>query len=148
MIITVAPRVILASTSSSQTVIENNTISLNCQIASDPKPIFTWYKNGNEISRSTYMSISSHSSRIMLHNVSTADAGNYTCFSRNMVGNTTTNPMSIKVYSKSANTSILFLYWFIPWNWFTFSLMIYPNNWYFYSSSNCYSIYIATTWLR
>ena len=47
--------------------------------------------------------MSSHSSRIMLHNVSTADAGNYTCFSQNIVGNITTNPITVTIYSKSFN---------------------------------------------
>ena len=100
---TVAPRTVLASTSSSRTVVENNTISLNCQVTSNPMPTFIWYKNEIEINRSTYISMSSHSSRIMLHNVSTADAGNYTCFSQNILGNTTANPIIITIYSKFVN---------------------------------------------
>lgn len=87
-------------TSSSRSVIENSTILLDCQVIADPVPTFIWYKNGQEISTSTYISISSHKSQIELPNISAVDAGNYTCFSQNMVGNTTSNPMVVRVYSK------------------------------------------------
>lgn len=96
----------MASTSSSQSVIENDTIALDCKVSSNPQPTFTWYKNGVEINDLLYISTSTHSSRIMLHNISTADAGNYSCFTQNIVGNTTSNPIAITVYGKAVRDHV------------------------------------------
>ena len=98
----------MAATSSSQSLIENGTYALDCQVDANPTPTFIWYKNDIQVNTSTYMSLSSHSSRIILSNVSNIDTGNYKCFSQNTIGNVTSPSINIIVYSKYA-TSIIML---------------------------------------
>lgn len=101
----VPPSITLAATTSSQSIIENTTVILDCHVIADPQPSFIWYKNGKEIN-TTYASTSSHSSQIMLRNISTIDAGNYTCFSQNIVGNVTSKSITIIVYCKFINVNL------------------------------------------
>ena len=98
----VPPRIILAAIASYQFVIENSTIELDCEVVADPKPTFIWFKNGIEVN-TTYISTSSHSSQMILRDISIDDAGNYTCFSRNVVGNVSTQSTNIIVYSEFIN---------------------------------------------
>lgn len=89
----------MESSSNNRAVIENTTILLNCQAVGNPIPIFTWYHNGLKINKANYLSPSPLINQIMLSNISSDNAGNYTCFSQNVVGNATQS-VEIVVYSK------------------------------------------------
>ncbi|EDV21450.1 uncharacterized protein TRIADDRAFT_30409, partial [Trichoplax adhaerens] len=99
-----APRIITELTSSSQSVIENSAIILNCQANANPVPTFTWYKDGIEINRTTYLSTSYNQSQILLTNVTEMDAGSYNCTSTNLIGSASSN-MDITVYIPTAPPS-------------------------------------------
>ncbi|XP_060061512.1 basement membrane-specific heparan sulfate proteoglycan core protein isoform X2 [Erinaceus europaeus] len=68
--------------SSSSTVVEGQTLDLNCVVTGQPHATITWYKLGG--------SLPSHhqtqDSRLRLHRMSVADSGEYVCRANNDVG--------------------------------------------------------------
>ncbi|XP_047579738.1 basement membrane-specific heparan sulfate proteoglycan core protein isoform X13 [Lutra lutra] len=61
--------------SSSPTVVEGQTLDLNCVVAGQPQATITWYKRGGSLPAQHQ----THGSRLRLHRVSPADSGEYVC---------------------------------------------------------------------
>ncbi|KAM8788626.1 basement membrane-specific heparan sulfate proteoglycan core protein isoform 1-T1 [Rhynchonycteris naso] len=67
--------------SSSPTVIEGQTLDLNCVVAGQPQAIITWYKRGGSLPARHQ----AHGSHLRLHQLSVADSGEYVCRANNNI---------------------------------------------------------------
>ncbi|KAM7098229.1 basement membrane-specific heparan sulfate proteoglycan core protein isoform 13-T13 [Molossus nigricans] len=67
--------------SSSPTVVEGQTLDLNCVVAGQPQAIITWYKRGGSLPARHQ----AHGSLLRLHQMSVADSGEYVCRANNNI---------------------------------------------------------------
>nr|XP_054952810.1 basement membrane-specific heparan sulfate proteoglycan core protein isoform X2 [Pan paniscus] len=67
--------------SSSPTVVEGQTLDLNCVVARQPQAIITWYKRGGSLPSRHQ----THGSHLRLHQMSVADSGEYVCRANNNI---------------------------------------------------------------
>ncbi|XP_035881387.1 basement membrane-specific heparan sulfate proteoglycan core protein isoform X9 [Phyllostomus discolor] len=67
--------------SSSPTVVEGQTLDLNCVVAGQPQAIITWYKREGDLPTRHQ----AHGSRLRLHHMSVADSGEYVCRANNNI---------------------------------------------------------------
>ncbi|XP_038319304.1 basement membrane-specific heparan sulfate proteoglycan core protein isoform X13 [Canis lupus familiaris] len=67
--------------SSSPTVVEGQTLDLNCVVAGQPQATITWYKRGGSLPTQHQ----AHGSRLRLHHMSVADSGEYVCRANNNI---------------------------------------------------------------
>nr|XP_044625887.1 basement membrane-specific heparan sulfate proteoglycan core protein isoform X8 [Equus asinus] len=67
--------------SSSPTVVEGQTLDLNCVVAGQPQATITWYKRGGSLPARHQ----AHGSRLRLHQMSVADSGEYVCRANNNI---------------------------------------------------------------
>ncbi|XP_073089464.1 basement membrane-specific heparan sulfate proteoglycan core protein isoform X4 [Manis javanica] len=67
--------------SSSPTVVEGQTLDLNCIVAGQPQATITWYKRGGSLPTRHQ----AHGSRLRLHQMSMADSGEYVCRANNNI---------------------------------------------------------------
>ncbi|XP_049631522.1 basement membrane-specific heparan sulfate proteoglycan core protein [Suncus etruscus] len=67
--------------SSSSTVVEGQSLELNCVVAGQPQATITWYKRGGSLPAHHQI----HGSRLRLHQMSTADSGEYVCRANNNI---------------------------------------------------------------
>ncbi|XP_043429965.1 basement membrane-specific heparan sulfate proteoglycan core protein isoform X12 [Prionailurus bengalensis] len=67
--------------SSSPTVVEGQTLDLNCVVAGQPQATITWYKRGGSLPAQHQ----AHGSRLRLHRMSVADSGEYVCRANNNI---------------------------------------------------------------
>uniref|UniRef100_A0A8C5L5G0 Basement membrane-specific heparan sulfate proteoglycan core protein n=1 Tax=Jaculus jaculus TaxID=51337 RepID=A0A8C5L5G0_JACJA len=67
--------------SSSPTVVEGQTLDLNCVVAGQPQATITWYKRGGSLPSRHQ----AHGSRLRLHQMSVADSGEYVCRANNNI---------------------------------------------------------------
>ncbi len=63
----------------------------------DPKPIVKWLKNGVPIDKSNTRVITSNEGSLLINQVETSDAANYTCVAENLVGTRTSDPALLVV---------------------------------------------------
>uniref|UniRef100_A0A8C7BY28 Basement membrane-specific heparan sulfate proteoglycan core protein n=1 Tax=Neovison vison TaxID=452646 RepID=A0A8C7BY28_NEOVI len=70
-----------AITSSSPTVVEGQTLDLNCVVAGQPQATITWYKRGGSLPAQHQ----AHGSRLRLNHMSVADSGEYVCRANNNI---------------------------------------------------------------
>ncbi|XP_055978752.1 basement membrane-specific heparan sulfate proteoglycan core protein [Sorex fumeus] len=67
--------------SSSPTVVEGQSLELNCVVAGQPQATITWYKRGGSLPAHHQ----THGSRLRLYQMSTADSGEYVCRANNNI---------------------------------------------------------------
>ncbi|KAM6218940.1 basement membrane-specific heparan sulfate proteoglycan core protein [Rhynchocyon petersi] len=67
--------------SSSSTVMEGQTLDLNCVVAGQPQATITWYKRGGNLPARHQ----AHGSRLRLHQMSVSDSGEYVCRANNNI---------------------------------------------------------------
>ncbi|XP_059546876.1 basement membrane-specific heparan sulfate proteoglycan core protein isoform X6 [Myotis daubentonii] len=67
--------------SSSPTVVEGQTLDLNCVVAGQPQAIITWYKRGGHLPARHQ----AHGSLLRLYQMSVADSGEYVCRANNNI---------------------------------------------------------------
>ncbi|KAI4587988.1 hypothetical protein MJG53_002396 [Ovis ammon polii x Ovis aries] len=67
--------------SSSPTVVEGQTLDLNCVVTGQPQATITWYKRGGSLPARHQ----AHGSRLRLHQMSVADSGEYVCRANNNI---------------------------------------------------------------
>uniref|UniRef100_G1TN89 Basement membrane-specific heparan sulfate proteoglycan core protein n=1 Tax=Oryctolagus cuniculus TaxID=9986 RepID=G1TN89_RABIT len=67
--------------SSSPTVVEGQTLDLNCVVAGQPQATITWYKRGGSLPSRHQ----THGSHLRLHHMSVADSGEYVCRANNNI---------------------------------------------------------------
>ncbi|TKC33449.1 hypothetical protein EI555_005383, partial [Monodon monoceros] len=67
--------------SSSPTVVEGQTLDLNCVVTGQPRATVTWYKRGGSLPTRHQ----AHGSRLRLHQMSVADSGEYVCRANNNI---------------------------------------------------------------
>ncbi|XP_053776217.1 basement membrane-specific heparan sulfate proteoglycan core protein isoform X1 [Desmodus rotundus] len=67
--------------SSSPTVVEGQTLDLNCVVAGQPQAIITWYKREGSLPARHQ----AHGSLLRLHQMSVADSGEYVCRANNNI---------------------------------------------------------------
>uniref|UniRef100_A0A8C7BYP0 Basement membrane-specific heparan sulfate proteoglycan core protein n=1 Tax=Neovison vison TaxID=452646 RepID=A0A8C7BYP0_NEOVI len=67
--------------SSSPTVVEGQTLDLNCVVAGQPQATITWYKRGGSLPAQHQ----AHGSRLRLNHMSVADSGEYVCRANNNI---------------------------------------------------------------
>nr|XP_045374403.1 basement membrane-specific heparan sulfate proteoglycan core protein [Camelus bactrianus] len=67
--------------SSSPTVVEGQTLDLNCVVAGQPQATITWYKRGGSLPTRHQ----AHGSRLRLNQMSVADSGEYVCRANNNI---------------------------------------------------------------
>ncbi|ELW68518.1 Basement membrane-specific heparan sulfate proteoglycan core protein [Tupaia chinensis] len=67
--------------SSSPTVVEGQTLDLNCVVAGQPQASITWYKRGGSLPSRHQ----AHGSHLRLHHMSVADSGEYVCRANNNI---------------------------------------------------------------
>ena len=65
------------------TALEGKNISLPCYAKGFPKPVVTWFKNGEEVDSGTY---NADTGLLTFHNIQFADRGLYKCEARNFLG--------------------------------------------------------------
>ncbi|XP_075802672.1 basement membrane-specific heparan sulfate proteoglycan core protein isoform X4 [Microtus pennsylvanicus] len=66
---------------SSPTVVEGQTVDLNCVVVGQPQATITWYKRGGSLPSRHQ----AHGSRLRLHQMSVADSGEYVCRANNNI---------------------------------------------------------------
>ena len=64
-----------------RSVSEGESANFTCTATGVPTPKITWYKNGKQVSGSSYkiISVTANSSQLTIKNVSIADQGYYEC---------------------------------------------------------------------
>ena len=70
-------------------VVVGNTISMQCRVSGIPQPSLLWLHNGKVLLQTTYnehISFLSNETLLQLSDVTTADAGKYTCHAENEAG--------------------------------------------------------------
>ncbi|XP_053431699.1 basement membrane-specific heparan sulfate proteoglycan core protein isoform X4 [Nycticebus coucang] len=67
--------------SSSPTVVEGQTLDLNCVVPRQPQAVITWYKRGGSLPPQHQV----HGSHLRLHQMSVADSGEYVCRANNNI---------------------------------------------------------------
>ena len=68
---------------SNLTIVEGNNVSLPCHATGFPKPVITWYKDGENLDGDYY---SADTGMLTFANIQFADRGLYRCEARNFVG--------------------------------------------------------------
>ena len=92
-------------------MIAPNPVSLMCTVRGEPPPGIVWIKEANGIQSqysesengieiSTVQSTSESTSTIVIDPTDTFDAANYSCVAENLLGNTTSQPATVTVFSK------------------------------------------------
>jgi hypothetical protein len=79
---------------------------LECDVAGSPKPIVTWFKNGDMVINSDYFQIIEGRNLRILGVVST-DAGMYQCFAENIVGSVQASARLIVTQPGMCNSNFL-----------------------------------------
>nr|XP_019568140.1 PREDICTED: basement membrane-specific heparan sulfate proteoglycan core protein isoform X7 [Rhinolophus sinicus] len=87
--------------SSSPTVVEGQTLDLNCVVAGQPQATITWYKRGGSLPARHQ----AHGSRLRLHQLSIADSGEYVCRANNNIDAREASFM-VSVSPNSGNPSV------------------------------------------
>ncbi|EDV24851.1 uncharacterized protein TRIADDRAFT_12078, partial [Trichoplax adhaerens] len=83
--------------------IQGIAINISCQANGYPIPSIKWFKDGNLINAIHQSSISG-GSNLYLTNLTPQDAGNYTCYSENIAGNTSSLVGILIIYTKPVIT--------------------------------------------
>ncbi|KAK7926115.1 hypothetical protein WMY93_008425 [Mugilogobius chulae] len=67
---------------------EGNKLIVRCEATGNPAPTYRWFKDGNELQKSTTVRIKSNkkNSRVQISNAKLEDSGNYTCVVENSLG--------------------------------------------------------------
>jgi len=65
------------------TTVEGNNVTLPCYAEGFPKPVVTWFKNGEEVDSGTY---NADAGLLTFNNIQFADRGLYKCEARNFLG--------------------------------------------------------------
>ncbi|XP_067831362.1 carcinoembryonic antigen-related cell adhesion molecule 5-like [Heptranchias perlo] len=81
----------------SQTLEDNGTVTLNCNLSGD-SPSIRWIKNGHFLQYNDRMNLSSDNQTLTITFVNRSDSGNYQCEGHNPVSNKTSDPFFLTVY--------------------------------------------------
>lgn len=87
---------------SNLTKVEGNNVSLPCYATGFPKPVITWYKDGEKLEEDYY---SADTGTLTFSNIQFADRGLYRCEARNFVGSESAT-VKIVVEGKGIATSV------------------------------------------
>lgn len=68
------------------TPIQNTPLVINCPISGVPTPNITWYKDGEVISTSNHVTISTNGRRLTVTDTKVDDSGSYKCVGENTAG--------------------------------------------------------------
>uniref|UniRef100_A0A0R3RPN4 Hemicentin-1-like n=1 Tax=Elaeophora elaphi TaxID=1147741 RepID=A0A0R3RPN4_9BILA len=75
-----------------QKLIEGGELRLSCiPVLGTPKPTLKWYKDGKPLQSSSYVTVKSGGSILLLHKGRPQDEGRYTCVATNSAGNASLN---------------------------------------------------------
>ncbi|KAM5269990.1 basement membrane-specific heparan sulfate proteoglycan core protein isoform 4-T4 [Hipposideros larvatus] len=85
----------------SPTMVEGQTLDLNCVVAGQPQATITWYKRGGSLPARHQ----AHGSRLRLHQLSMADSGEYVCRANNNIDAREASFM-VSVSPNSGNPSV------------------------------------------
>ena len=81
---------------------------LKCDPEAAPRPSqFKWYKEGKELTSARY-SVTADGT-LVINKVNRGDAGRYTCYAKNFLGEATSDPSSATVLSKKKHVVILLI---------------------------------------
>ena len=82
---------------------------LKCDPEAAPRPSeFKWYKNGQQLTPTGRYSVTADGT-LVINTVERQDAGRYSCYAKNFLGNATSKYASATVFGKNKNSMILFL---------------------------------------
>ncbi|CAH2311914.1 hemicentin-1 isoform X2 [Pelobates cultripes] len=107
------PPSIIGSSFENVTVVENNLISLICEVTGFPPPTINWQKNGEFLSQSNHLSIVPGGRILQILQTKLSDAGEYKCVAINQAGESRKTillnvyaPPSIVANSRDSSTEI------------------------------------------
>ena len=82
---------------------------LKCDPEAAPRPSeFKWYKDGQQLSITGRYSVTADGT-LVINKVDRQDAGNYSCYAKNFLGEATSKPASATVFGNYKNSMILLL---------------------------------------
>ena len=96
----------------SQTVREENNVTLSCNAIGNPEPTFSWTINGTIVNTTANprISLSPQNKQMTMTNVRGADSGQYQCTANNAIGTVISNSATLDVQCKCNFTPFVFIH--------------------------------------